>query len=219
MAPAPVRRRVTPLRPQDVPAAIAHLRAADARLAAAIDRVGPFTIRVSRASPFEALVRTIIDQQLSVKAAATIRGRVVALFPAGRFPSPQDFLAMADEPLRAAGLSRNKLLAIRDLATKTLDGTVPTRRAMAWMSDEEVMARLIAVRGVGRWTAQLLLMELGRPDVLPVDDLVLRRGAGKAFGLSRPPTEEELLRMGEPWRPWRTVASWYLWRSDRATPT
>ena len=210
---APGIPAITAVAPEHLALAVRHLRRADPALARVIDAVGPCTYCDRNRPPFESLVSTIIDQQLSVKAAATIRGRVLALFPGKRFPTPAAVLAASDAALLGAGLSRNKLAAIRDLAAKTIDGTVPTRRAMAKLTDAEILERVTRVKGVGQWTAELLLLHLGRPDVFPVGDLVLRRNAGRALGLPAPPTAEELLVLGEPWRPWRSIASWYLWRA------
>lgn len=179
-----------------------------------IDRVGPFlTDWRFTGTPYEALFRSIVYQQLSGKAAGTILGRVLALFGDGRYPGPARVLAMPEERMRAAGLSRNKTAAIRDLAARTLDGTVPDRRTASRMSDEALIEHLSAVRGVGRWTAEMLLMFcLGRPDVLPVSDLGIRKGFQLTFGMKRLPAPVTMLRRGARWAPYRTVASWYLWR-------
>lgn len=166
----------------------------------------------SRGTPFDALLRSITYQQLSGTAAATIYGRLCALFPAQR-PTPEAVAATPPERLRAAGLSRAKVLAAHDLAAKALDGTVPaTTAGVHRLHDEEIIARLTAVRGIGRWTVEMfLIFRLGRPDVLPVTDLGIQKGFAAAFGKRRLPTPQQLLRRGERWRPWRTVASWYLW--------
>lgn len=165
-----------------------------------------------RGTPFDILLRSITYQQLSGRAAGTIYGRVCALFPRRR-PTPQAMLATPAEALRAAGLSRAKVLAAHDLAARVLDGTVPaTTAALHRLAEEEIMARLCAVRGVGCWTVEMFLMfRLGRPDVLPVTDLGVQKGFAVAFGKRKLPTPRQLLRRGERWRPWRTVASWYLW--------
>ena len=197
----------------DPAAAIAHLRAADPRLAVVIDRARPCDLAPRRlGSLFEVLLRAIVYQQLNGKAASTILGRVQALFPKNR-PTPHALLALADEPLRAAGLSRNKLAAIRDLAAKTLDGTVPTPAAARKLSDADLVARLTAVRGIGPWTVHMFLMfDLGRPDVLPTGDYGVRAGFQKLHRKRRQPTPVELERHAGRWRPYRSVAAWYLWR-------
>ncbi len=167
---------------------------------------------ISSGTPFDALLRSITYQQLSGKAAGTIYGRVCALYPRNR-PTPAGVMATPAEALRAAGLSRAKVLAAHDLAAKTIDGTVPaSTTGMHRLEDDEIIARLTAVRGVGRWTVEMFLMfRLGRPDVLPVTDLGVQKGYAVAFGKRKLPTPQQLLRRGERWRPWRTVASWYFW--------
>jgi 3-methyladenine DNA glycosylase/8-oxoguanine DNA glycosylase len=155
-----------------------------------------------------------VDQQLSGKAAATILGRVLALYSPRRFPRPRDILATPPERLRAAGLSAAKVAAVRDLAARTLDGTVPSMARVRRMADEEIVERLTAVRGVGRWTVEMLLMfRLGRPDVLPLGDLGVRNGFARTFGRRVLSDPRVLSRRGERWRPYRSVASWYLWRA------
>lgn len=195
--------------------AVSHLISADRRLARLIARAGPFTLRPEKIqSPFQALLRAIIYQQLSGKAAATIFGRVAAHFPHRRGIQPAAIVAANDEALRKAGLSRAKVLAVKDLAAKTLDGTVPTFTRLRKMDDDEIVARLIGVRGVGRWTVEMLLMfRLGRPDVLPVADLGVRRGFMLTYAKRELPTPAELTRHAERWRPFRSVASWYMWRA------
>jgi 3-methyladenine DNA glycosylase/8-oxoguanine DNA glycosylase len=204
-----------------------HLSRVDRKLARIIAKSGPFALRPERTqSIFEALLESIIYQQLNGKVAATITGRVKALFPENThrlrtrrglvagFPTPEQVLAATPELLRSAGLSQAKMLAIRDLAAKTLDGTVPTPREARRMSDDELVERLTAVRGVGRWTVEMLLMfRLGRPDVLAVDDYGIRKGFAKIHRLLELPKPKELLAYGERWRPHRSVASWYLWRA------
>ena len=164
--------------------------------------------------PFDALAESIAYQQLSGKAAATIFGRVRALYPKSKWLNPEKLLATPDETLRAAGLSRAKTAALKDLAAKTIDGTVPTGRALICMSDDEVITRLTAVRGIGRWTVEMLLLfDLGRPDVWPVDDYGVRKGFAKTFGRRKLPTPKQLMKFGEKWRPYRSVAAWYFWRA------
>jgi DNA-3-methyladenine glycosylase II len=164
--------------------------------------------------PFDALAESIAYQQLSGKAAATIFGRVRALYPKRKWLDPEQLLATPDETLRAAGLSRAKTAALKDLATKTIDGTVPAGRALIRMSDDEIVTRLTAVRGIGRWTVEMLLLfDLGRPDVWPVDDYGVRKGFAKTFGRRKLPTPKQLMKFGEKWRPYRSVAAWYFWRA------
>ena len=172
----------------------------------------------NRRSPFESLARAIAYQQLHDKAAESILKRFIALFPRRRFPKPDELLAMQSAAIRQAGFSRPKIAALRDLAEKTLDGTVPTNRVIRRLDDEAIVERLIAVRGIGRWTVEMLLIfKLGRPDVLPVDDFGVRNGFRIAYGLREMPTPKEVLRHGERWKPYRTAAAWYLWRAaDRA---
>src|ERR1700690_2432937 len=167
--------------PFDPAKAIAHLRAGDPKLAALIDRAGPFSLRLDPSpSPFESLLESILYQQLHGKAAATIHRRVREYF--GGDPAPQLLLDTPDEPLRAAGVSGNKIKALRDLAARTLDGTVPTHAAIRRMSDAEILERLTAVRGIGPWTVEMLLIfRLGRPDVLPVTDYGVRKGYALTF--------------------------------------
>jgi DNA-3-methyladenine glycosylase II len=199
--------QVDPLR------AVRALKRVDPRLAEVIGAVGPCPLAPTERSPFEALFRSIVYQQLSGKAAGTILGRVLALFPPPH-PTPQAVLAQDESSMRAAGLSGNKLRALRDLAHKTLEGTVPERSALVALTDEEVIARCTAVRGVGQWTVEMMLIfHLGRPDVLPVDDLGIQKGAMKVYGLRKLPSPARLEALAAPWRPWRSVGSWYLWRA------
>ena len=164
--------------------------------------------------PFDALAESIAYQQLSGKAAATIFGRVRALYPKRKWLDPEQLLATPDETLRAAGLSRAKTAALKDLAAKTIDGTVPSSRALIRMTDDEIITRLTAVRGIGRWTVEMLLLfDLGRPDVWPVDDYGVRKGFAKTFGRRKLPTPKQLMKFGEKWRPYRSMAAWYFWRA------
>jgi 3-methyladenine DNA glycosylase/8-oxoguanine DNA glycosylase len=169
---------------------------------------------------FAALAEAIVYQQLSTRAAQTIYSRVCALFPdADRGLKPADIVTASDEALRGAGLSRAKLLAIRDLAERAVDGRLPTLAQARRMSDEAIMSRLIEVRGIGRWTAEMfLIFRLARPDVLPVNDLGIRRGFAVVFGLPALPPPDAVTAHGERWRPYRTAASWYLWRAAERTP-
>jgi 3-methyladenine DNA glycosylase/8-oxoguanine DNA glycosylase len=199
----------------DLSSAVRHLCAADTKLGVLIERVGPCTLkpRVEH-SIFYSLLRSIIYQQLAGKAAAAILGRVDALFPGHRWVVPGDILDAPDELLRSAGLSRNKMAALRDLAAKTVDGTVPTLAQTRRMTDEEIIERLVTIRGIGQWTVEMLLIfRLGRPDVLPVDDYGVRKGFKATFKTRKLPTKQQLLRRGERWRPYRSVASWYMWRA------
>jgi DNA-3-methyladenine glycosylase II len=199
--------------------AVAHLSAADPTLAKLIERVGPFTMQLRQMhDPFEALARNIIYQQLHGKAAAAIHARVLALFGKEKL-RPQDILATADDELLDAGLSRAKLAALKDLAAKTMDGTMPTLARLSRMNDEEIIERLTQVRGIGRWTVEMLLIfRLGRPDVLPAGDYAVRKGFALAYALDESPKPKELEQYGERWRPFRSVASWYLWRAIELPP-
>lgn len=180
---------------------------------------GPCTlVPDSRRSPFESLVRAVAHQQLHGVAAESILRRFRALFPTRRFPRAEQLAAVPDAALRRAGFSFAKIRALRDIAEKTLAGVVPGSRAIRLMPDEEIIERLTQVRGVGRWTVEMLLIfKLGRPDVLPVDDFGVRNGFRIAFGLSDLPLPKEVLAYGQRWRPHATTAAWYLWRAaDRA---
>jgi len=205
-----------------------ELAAADEKLAALMERAGPFALRVKSAhSPFEALLEAILHQQLHANAARAILGRLLAGFD-DLHPRPEQLLAAPEEMLRAAGLSQGKLLSLRDLAAKTLDGTVPSLAAIRRMDDAEVIKRLGQVRGIGTWTAEMLLIfRLGRPDVFPVTDYGVRKGflltfgrvkAGRPITLKMLPKPEEMERRAKRWRPWRSVASWYLWRACELPP-
>src|SRR5438045_7680075 len=192
-----------------------HLAASHPRMATLIARSRRYSITPSLSlRPFDALAESIAYQQLSGKAAATIWSRVRALFPKRKFLDPQVVLDMPDEKLRAAGLSRSKVAALKDLAAKTLDGTVPSARAMAKMTDEEIIERLIKVRGIGRWTVEMLLLfDLGRPDVWPVHDYGVQKGFARTFGKRKLPTPKQLLKHGKKFAPHRSVAAWYFWRA------
>ena len=195
-------------------AAIRHLNRADPVLARIIKQVGPFSIRASRRR-FQALARAIIFQQLAGSAATAIYMRFVGLFPGRSFPTPAQVLALSDEQLRQAGLSRQKSIYLRDLATHVSNKSLNFHRFAA-MSDDEIVTDLIRVKGIGRWTAEMFLMfNLRRPDILPVDDLGFRSAVAKAYGLPELPTAKELRLMGERWRPYRSAAVWYFWQSTR----
>ena len=192
-----------------------HLAASDPRMAALIARARRFEPNNGGIlRPFEALAESIAYQQLSGKAAATIWGRVRALYPRRKRLDPKLVLATPDETFRAAGLSRSKVAALKDLAAKTLEGIVPTARALAGMTDEEIIERLTQVRGIGRWTVEMLLLfDLGRLDVWPVGDYGVRKGFARTFGKRKLPAPKQLMKFGEKWRPYRSVAAWYFWRA------
>jgi 3-methyladenine DNA glycosylase/8-oxoguanine DNA glycosylase len=199
--------------------AVEHLRASDASLARVIDAIGPFRMELIEApSIFAALAQSIIYQQLNGKAAAAIFARFCALFP-GASPTPEQVLAVSEDQLRGAGLSRSKLLSLRDLADKAITRKIPTLTEVRQMADEEIVEHLVKVRGIGRWTVEMLLIfRLGRPDVLPVDDFGIRKGFALAFGSAELPARKALEAYGIRWRPYRTVASWYLWRLVEQAP-
>jgi 3-methyladenine DNA glycosylase/8-oxoguanine DNA glycosylase len=196
-------------------AALRHLRSADPVLAELIRRAPKCAIRADEMqSPYEALFEAIVYQQLSGKAAATILGRVKASFGKDAFPSPDAVLAAPDEQLRGAGLSRAKTAAVKDLALKARDGHVPGVDELHRMDDDAIVEHLTAIRGIGRWTVEMMLIfRLGRPDVLPVHDYGVRNGFRIAYRKRALPTPTQLAKFGERWRPYRTVASWYLWRA------
>jgi len=226
----------------DTAAAIAHL-SRDPKLARLIERAGPFTLKLAgRQSPFEALLESIVYQQLHGKAAATIHARLLASFavpqglssfaaggepasvlPIAPHPTAQHILDAPNEQLRAAGLSHNKSLAIRDLAAKTIDGTVPTLARIRRMSDADILEHLTQVRGIGKWTVEMfLIFRLGRPDILPTNDYGVRKGFALTFGKLKPsdkvtpadlPTPAVMELRAKKWHPWCSVASWYLWRA------
>lgn len=200
--------------PFDVNLALSELRAKDKKLAKLIDKVGPCWLEVQHMqSPFESLLESIVYQQLTGKAAATICGRVKGLY-GDVFPSPRQVIDAEDDALRAAGLSRAKVAAIKDLALKAEEGVVPELTRLEAMSDEEIVKTLTSVRGVGEWTVQMLLIfRLGRPDVLPINDYGVRKGFALIFNDGELPSPKALARYGERWRPWRSIASWYMWRA------
>jgi 3-methyladenine DNA glycosylase/8-oxoguanine DNA glycosylase len=199
----------------DAGEAVSHLRGQDAKLALLIDRVGSFRLKLDpAATPFAALSESILYQQITGRAAETIAGRFRDRLGDGRFPSPERVLEAPDTVLREVGISRPKVQALRDLAAKTLDGTVPSMRRLVAMADEEVVERLTVVRGIGLWTAEMfLIFRLGRPDVLPIHDYGVRKGFQRTFRTRGIPEPKSVARRGERWRPFRTVASWYLWRA------
>jgi 3-methyladenine DNA glycosylase/8-oxoguanine DNA glycosylase len=199
--------------------AVDHLRARDETLARVIDAIGPFRLQLIGASSiFGALAQAIVYQQLTGKAAATIFARFCALFP-GTDPTPELVLAASEDELRGAGLSRSKLVSLRDLAGKTVSGEIPTLAEIQQMEDEAIIERLTSVRGIGRWTVEMLLIfRLGRPDVLPSDDYGIRKGFARAYAQGELPARKDVETYGVRWKPYRTVASWYLWRLAEQAP-
>lgn len=193
--------------------AITHLRKSDPKLAAVIDQVGRCTFEPAEdMAHFTAITRSIVFQQLSGKAASTIYGRFAALFEDDT-PLPHALLDLPDEKLRAAGLSRQKIGYLRDLATRAHAGDLPID-TLHELSDDEIIAALTSVKGIGRWTAQMFLMfRLGRPDVLPDLDLGIQKGIQRAYNMRKLPLPKRVLEVGAKWAPYRTIASWYLWRS------
>ncbi len=199
----------------DLAEATKHLAERDESLKRLMEETIPFQIDITDAqSPYEALLESIAYQSISGKAAATIFGRVRALGSNGRIPTPEEMLKLRKPALRKAGLSGAKILAMKDLAQKTIDGVVPTPEQAEKLSDEELVERLVSVRGIGAWTVEMfLIFRLGRPDVLPIHDLGVKKGWAITYGKKHMPKPKELLAFGERWRPYRTVASWYMWRA------
>jgi len=195
--------------------AAAHLTKVDRVLARVIRKVGPGDVDFPRGvNPFRTLVQAVAHQQLTGKAANTILKRVIALYPGKKFPSPEDLLRTPDAKLRGAGFSRAKVAAVKDIAAKTIAGVVPTARAMARLTDVEIVERLTSIRGVGPWTVEMMLIfTLGRPDVLPVTDYGVRKGFALTYKLKELPSPKEILAFGERWKPHRSAAAWYLWRA------
>jgi DNA-3-methyladenine glycosylase II len=192
--------------------AMTHLRSVDPVMAHVIDRVGPITLTPrSEGTHFDILIRSIVYQQLSGKAAATIHGRVAGLFSADR-PLPEQIVATDHDVLRAAGLSNQKAQYVRNLAQHVLDGTLPVE-TLHELSDDEIIAALTQVKGIGRWSAQMFLMfRLVRPDVLPDLDLGVQKGIQRAYGLRKLPTPKKVLEIGAKWAPYRSLGAWYMWR-------
>jgi DNA-3-methyladenine glycosylase II len=191
----------------------------DPVLGAIIKRYGACGLRTDRdADIFNGLIQSIISQQLSTKAAATIYARFRALLPDNDGPAPHHVLPLSDEMLRGVGLSRQKISYLRDLSQRVQEGSLQTG-SLAAMADEEVVLALTTVKGVGRWTAEMILIfRLLRPDILPVGDLGIVKAIQKAYGLRKPPDARRMMKIAEPWRPYRSVASWYLWRSLENQP-
>lgn len=199
----------------DLAAATRHLSERDPCLAQLILDLIPFEPEIDpRQSPYEALAEAIVYQSISGKAAATIFARIKALSATGGVPSPEEMLKLRKSTLRKAGLSGAKILAMKDLARKTLAGIVPSHEEALELTDEELVERLVSVRGIGAWTVEMfLIFRLGRPDVLPIHDLGVKKGWSVAYGKKHMPRPKELLKFGERWRPYRTVAAWYMWRA------
>jgi DNA-3-methyladenine glycosylase II len=201
------------------PEALQHLHRVDPIFSELIKKIGPLNFEArSKQPPFESLVQAVAHQQLHGKAATTILKRFVALFeelrPGKKFPKPEDLENVTDDDLRGVGFSRAKVAAIRDIAAKTLEGIIPTSRQINKLDDEEIIERLTAVRGVGRWTVEMLLIfQLGRPDILPADDFGVRNGFRVTYGLAEMPMKKAVTEFGEIWRPYRTTAALYLWRA------
>jgi DNA-3-methyladenine glycosylase II len=205
----------TPTPPFDLEEATKSLAERDEKLKFLIDETQPFQMDADHLqSPYEALQEAIVYQSISGKAAATIFGRIKALSSTGRAPSPQEMLRLRKQALRKAGLSGAKVLAMKDLAKKTIEGVVPKLQDAQKLTDEELVERLTSVRGIGAWTVEMfLIFRLGRPDVLPIHDLGVQKGWSITYGKKHKPKPKELLAFGERWRPYRTVASWYMWRA------
>lgn len=199
----------------DLAEATRQLAERDEVLKELIEAVAPFKINVTgQESPYEVLVRSILYQSISGKAARTIFERIKALGENGRVPIPEVMLKLPMAKLRKAGLSKAKVLSMRDLAQKAIDGVVPTHEEALRLSDEELVERLDSVRGIGAWTVEMfLIFRLGRPDVLPIHDLGVKKGWCVAYKKKHMPHPKDLLKFGERWRPYRTVASWYMWRA------
>jgi DNA-3-methyladenine glycosylase II len=200
------------------PAAYKHLSKNDPVMKRLIREHGLCALKPeSRRSPFQSLVQAVAHQQLNGTAANTILTRFKKLFPNRRFPKPEDLAKVTDAQIRACGFSFAKIRAIRDLAEKTLSGIVPTSRQIVKLSDDEIVARLTEVRGVGRWTVEMLLIfQLGRENVLPADDFGVRSGFRVAYKMREMPKPKALLAFGEKWKPHRTTAAWFLWRTADA---
>src|SRR5277367_2578285 len=201
--------------PFDHVEAHAHLSRQDKHLASLIERVGEFQFKLDECdSVYESLLEAIMHQSIAGKAAQAIYARIVALGTDGRCPTPAELLRVSKPRLRKAGLSFAKIAAVRDLAQKTIEGVVPTLDEAHTMSDQELVDRLISVRGIGAWTVEMfLIFRLGRPDVLPIHDYGVQKGFAITYGKKAIPKPRELAAFGERWRPYRTVASWYMWRA------
>jgi DNA-3-methyladenine glycosylase II len=201
--------------PFDLDEAVTHLCACDEQLKKLAAELRPFAIDLTNThSPYEVLIRSITYQSISGKAAATIYGRIKELGENGHPPTPEKMMKLPIAKLRKAGLSRAKAVSMKDLAKKAAAGIVPNHEEALELSDEELVKRLVSVRGIGAWTVEMfLIFRLGRPDVLPIHDLGVKKGWSVVYGKKHMPTPKELLEFGERWRPYRTVASWYMWRA------
>jgi 3-methyladenine DNA glycosylase/8-oxoguanine DNA glycosylase len=201
--------------PFDHVEARAHLSSNDKHLSALIERVGEFQFKLDECdSVYESLLEAVMHQSIAGKAAQAIYARIKALGTDGRAPTPEQLLRVRKQTLRKCGLSNAKVAAVRDLARKTIDGVVPTIEAAQKMSDQELVDRLISVRGIGAWTVEMfLIFRLGRPDVLPIHDYGVQKGWALTYRRKIIPKPKDLLKFGERWRPYRTVASWYMWRA------
>jgi 3-methyladenine DNA glycosylase/8-oxoguanine DNA glycosylase len=201
--------------PFDHVEAHAHLSRSDERLASLIAKVGSFHFKLDECdSVYESLLEAIMHQSIAGKAAQAIWARIKAFGSNGQCPTPAELLRVSEEDLRKAGLSRAKVASVRDLAQKTIDGVVPTLAEAEKMSDQELVDRLISVRGIGPWTVEMfLIFRLGRPDVLPIHDYGVQKGFALTYGKRKIPKPRELAKFGERWRPFRSVASWYMWRA------
>lgn len=201
--------------PFDHVVAHAHLSRIDKRLAGLIEKVGEFQFKLDECdSVYESLLEAIVHQSIAGKAARVIFDRIMALGTGGKCPTPEELLRVPARTLRKAGLSKAKIAAVRDLAQKTIEGVVPTIEQAEKMSDQELVDRLISVRGIGAWTVEMfLIFRLGRPDVLPIHDYGVQKGWAITYRKRKIPKPKELLKFGERWRPYRTVASWYMWRA------
>ena len=208
----PVSASVSPKMNPQFAIAIAHLQQADAKLADLIDQVGPCTLEPRTGTLLDSLTRAIASQQLSTKAAATIHGRFLALYPDAP-PTAAQLLDTDDNTLRSVGLSRPKIRYLKDLA-QHIEAGLPELEALAQLSDEEIIKILTQVKGIGQWTVEMLLIfRLQRPNVLPVDDLGIRKGFQRLFDLAALPKKAEMVELAKPWEPYRSIACWYLWRS------
>ena len=192
-----------------------HLARTDAVMAGLVAAAGPYRLETELEwTLFRALARAISHQQLHANAANAILKRFIASCGSGDFPTPEEVLAAPQRKMRAAGFSLAKIAALKDLAQKTLEGVVPERASLGEITDDEIIERITQVRGIGRWTVEMMLMfQLGRPDVFPVDDFGVRNGFRLAYGLRKMPPPRALMAYGERWRPHRTAAAWYLWRA------
>ena len=201
--------------------AMTHLANSDPDWASLIERVGPCGLRPKpEREPFEALIRAIAYQQLHTRAAEAILSRFLALYPGSSFPSPMNILTTDENVLRVCGFSAAKVATIRCIAEKTLDGVVPIRSVALTLTNEELIARLVSLRGVGRWTVEMLLIyTLERPDILPIDDFGVREGWRIMKTLPKQPLPKEMSRIGQAWSPYRSTATWYLWQAAKQIKT